>query len=146
MRNVLVTNGCWHWRKYRSEKGYGRFDWRGRWMFAHRVAWELTHGPIPSGMSVCHTCDVRDCVRPDHLFLGTNADNIADKMAKGRHRARTGEDHPMHKLSTAETEGVVAAKQSGEPAKIIAARYRISESHVYRLARYYKGQQHATDA
>jgi predicted DNA-binding protein (UPF0251 family) len=60
---------------------------------AHRVAWELAYGPIPEGMCVLHRCDRTTCVRPEHLFLGTQQDNIADMNAKGRHRVQAGADH-----------------------------------------------------
>jgi hypothetical protein len=66
--------------------GYGRFDWGGRRRVqAHRAAWMVERGPIPAGMKICHRCDNRTCVRIDHLFLGTQADNIADMVTKGRH-------------------------------------------------------------
>ncbi len=68
--------------------------WRGRRKLAHRVAYELMVGPIPDGLHVLHRCDNPRCINPVHLFLGTQADNNADKDAKGRHRAPKGEDHP----------------------------------------------------
>jgi len=75
---------CWPWTRSLSPKGYGRV--RGR--NAHRVAYELTYGPIPPGMFVCHTCDNPPCCNPAHLFLGTYLDNIADMVAKKRSRGR----------------------------------------------------------
>jgi hypothetical protein len=74
--------GCWLWTAARSKSGYGSFAGRR----AHRVAHEFALGPIPPGLHVLHTCDVPACVRPDHLWLGTHADNMADKVAKGRQR------------------------------------------------------------
>ena len=85
---VNKTEGCWLWTSYRNEHGYGLLSFRGvKNRRAHRIAWELTNGAIPHGLQVLHRCDVRTCVRPDHLFLGTNADNLLDCAKKGRNVA-----------------------------------------------------------
>lgn len=79
---------CWEWTGARLPRGYG-FAWDnavGANRLAHRLAWELTNGPIPDDLWVLHRCDNPPCVRPDHLFLGTAADNAHDMMAKGRGR------------------------------------------------------------
>jgi hypothetical protein len=75
---------CWHWKASLARGGYGSFRFHGRAQQAHRVAWQLTHGAIPPGFDVLHRCDTPGCVNPGHLFLGTHADNMADKVAKGR--------------------------------------------------------------
>jgi hypothetical protein len=90
-RKVVQTACCWLWvGKSRTRTGYGKIDVGGRdgghTVFAHRVAYEIAHGPIPGGMVVRHICDVKLCVRPDHLILGTNRDNHADYMTRGRHQ------------------------------------------------------------
>lgn len=74
---------CWEW-KYPESRGYGRFRWKGKRTGAHRVAYEIANGPIPEGMVVCHRCDNPMCCNPDHLFVGTDADNMRDKASKGR--------------------------------------------------------------
>jgi hypothetical protein len=79
------VNGCWLWRGHAS-KGYGLFaeDGLKARKRVHRFSWELHFGEIPTGMLVCHKCDVPRCVRPDHLFLGTHKDNHDDMVRKGR--------------------------------------------------------------
>ena len=94
---------CWLWRGGLIGNGYGRFrrgpaHIRGR-ALAHRVAWELTRGPIPAGLAVCHRCDTPRCCNPYHLFLGTVADNNRDMCQKGRARYLRGSKIPCAKLS-----------------------------------------------
>lgn len=79
---IKKTSTCWLWvAKARHTWGYGFFDR----MYAHRFSWKIHFGEIPPGMFVCHKCDIPACVRPSHLFLGTNADNMRDKVLKNRH-------------------------------------------------------------
>lgn len=89
-KHVEKTEGCWPWTAHRDRRGYGRMTAKGYpqlpgrriWLATH-VSWLIHHGALPSGL-VLHRCDNPSCVRPDHLFLGTHADNVADMIAKGR--------------------------------------------------------------
>lgn len=128
-QKVDKTGECWNWTAFISKKGYGLFSVKNRSQRAHRVSYELAHGPIPDGMQVLHHCDNRRCVNPAHLFLGTNADNMADKTAKGR-QARfvaNGEKNHRTKLTS---ENVLAIRASiGRPVDL-AAEYGVSPSTI----------------
>lgn len=122
---------CWHFTGQIGDKGYGCIWLAGKMVIAHRLAWTLANKTEPGSLLVCHSCDVRSCCNPAHLFLGTPKDNFDDMVAKGRH-------HPPPGKAGADT-GTLTDRQRAEiccdprpPVQIVEA-YGISLAHVYRL-------------
>ena len=133
---VAKTPTCWIWL---AGKGggkhvptYGRIRIDTRQYFAHRLSWQITFGMIPDGLCVLHHCDNPICVRPDHLFLGTLADNNHDMIVKGR-QAR-GETHPYAKLTTNEVE-TIRQLVGGIPQREIAKAFHVSQQLVSCITR-----------
>jgi HNH endonuclease len=87
---IILPNGCWEFQGCCGTNGYGQVKWKGQQYGTHRVSLNSVK-KIPEGMLVCHTCDYRRCVNPEHLFLGTNQDNTIDSLLKGRHNHPKGE-------------------------------------------------------
>lgn len=132
-RYVDRTGGkktCWLWRGYRNKWGYGRMFWKGRAWLAHRLAWVAAGNSIPSGLKVLHHCDTPACCNPAHLFLGTDADNAADKMRKGRLGDRRGEANGNARL----TEKAVA-KLRATPGTYadLGRRFGITATHAQKI-------------
>jgi hypothetical protein len=128
------NSGCWLWMGTLNHKGYGEFYFSPEHgiVMAHRASWAIHNGPVPEGMCVLHRCDVRSCVNPTHLFLGTVADNNRDMMAKGRHVAHRpkGVSNGRAKITEAQA---LEIKRSQEPAPVISAQYGISQSMVSQI-------------
>lgn len=140
--------GCWLWMAGRTPNGYGKFSaGRGITVSAHRFSYELAFGPIPEGLFVCHRCDNRACVRPDHFFLGTNSDNLLDASRKGR--AAAGERHGTHlhpelvtrgeqchsaKLSPQQVQAIYERSHAGEQRTDLAKEYGVSSVMISKIA------------
>lgn len=126
-------SGCWVWTAGTTQNGYGGFRFQGTATGAHRVSWEIHNGPIPDGLQVLHDCpggDRRGCVNPDHLWLGTNADNMLDKAAKGRSNPAQGERHGAAKLTEAD---VLAIRTSQTGARSLARRYGVHRTNIWNI-------------
>ena len=123
---VEKTDGCWIWRACRDKDGYGFFGLEGKNEHAHRVSWMLTHGPIPDGAHVCHTCDNPPCVRPDHLWLGDNRLNTLDRDRKGRQRPPYGERNGLTTLTNDDADTIRRRVEAGEIQADLVREYKVS--------------------
>ncbi len=121
-RHVKKTRGCWIWTGAKDPKGYGKFCSRRKNFFAHRFAWISEVGP--TDLLVCHRCDNPACVRPSHLFVGTQADNLRDMFAKGR--AIVGENHHGAKLTSAKVRELRRLRDEGMEYAELGERFGVS--------------------
>lgn len=129
------NGGCWLWSGA-QKSGYGHMILAGgKTAFAHREMWAAMNGPIPDGLCVCHKCDVRACVNPAHLWLGTHADNCADKERKGRGNHATGSRNCKAKLTEAEVIGLRLRRQYGASLKELSARFGVTTATASKAAR-----------
>jgi len=131
-------NDCWIWTGFRQKRpsgelSYGSLSLDGKPILAHRFSWLVAHGSLPS--VVCHRCDNPACVRPDHLFGGTQADNLADMRAKGRHHINSfpsGEKHPGAKITFEIAEQIRAErKATGLSYVKLGKKFGLDQSTVY---------------
>jgi hypothetical protein len=130
---ALEAGECWPWPGAKNQAGYGQINRQGH-QLAHRGAWAAVNGPIPEGMVICHRCDNPPCYRPSHLFLGTHADNIADRVAKGRSFTRGAQDGRI-KLTDEQVAAIRAERAAGSLLPDIAHRYGVSKTLVGLIVR-----------
>jgi HNH endonuclease len=159
---VDKSGDCWLWKASKNHDGYGRLQVNGRAIAAHRISYEIAHGPIPDGLCVCHHCDTPACVNPSHLFLGTHWDNKQDSVRKGRiatgdqHWTRRmpeklargdksgsrlhaenllrGKDHPKAKLTEDDVRTIRQRRASGQKVHSIATDYDLTDTAVSHIA------------
>jgi len=135
--SAAAGSACLEWTGARV-KGYGVIGGRtrGKWVYSHRLSWELHYGEIPKGLSVCHRCDNPGCVRPEHLFLGTHKDNADDRERKGRgkHVGLAGERNPNAKLTQAQVNEIRATARPGQyrwGLEKMCRKYGVTNSLIY---------------
>jgi hypothetical protein len=136
MGYVNKTDSCWNWFGPRNvfRGGYGRFNWNYKIYRAHRFSYLLYRGDIPDGMCVCHKCDNPSCVNPDHLFLGTQAENIRD--AKGKNRLAVGDRNKSTKLTESEIREIRKRYIPGDPLcgqKALGDRYGVTHGNIHQI-------------
>jgi hypothetical protein len=129
------NTGCWLWFGCGHVLGYGLFRHERKTKKAHRVSWELHRGAIPEGGHVCHLCDVRGCVNPEHLFIGTHNDNMTDMSRKGRGRTddKRGSLNPNAVLVDAQVREIRRLRDAGWSQRKIAETFEVSVMTVNRI-------------
>lgn len=135
MQNYMPVpeSGCWLWLGGTTPNGYGRASTARAHVVAHRVFYAYHKGPIPDGLQVCHKCDTRLCVNPDHLFLGTQSDNANDMYRKGRGNDCFGERNGIAKLTEAQVLEILASPDLSGAA--FARRYGVHPTTIHRARR-----------
>ena len=124
--HVAQSETCWVWTLSCEKAGYGQFQRNGAVDKAHRIAYELTYGPIPNGMCVLHTCDNPPCCNPAHLFTGTHTDNMRDMIRKGRERHQPGVAQSQAKLTDAKVVDIRARYRPWTvPYRMLAEEYDV---------------------
>ena len=131
--DTTAVDGCWPWTGCRDRHGYGHIKVGGRAIWAHRLAWALTHGQIPPSLHVLHHCDNPPCVHPTHLFLGNQRINNEDRKSKGRYVGLTGESNGRTKLTVAQVREIRIRAASGELKKRLAREYKVGRTTIQHL-------------
>lgn len=136
------SGDCWLWTGSHNSNGYGTFYLGGRNILAHRVAYQLANGSIVDDLLVCHRCDNPPCCNPNHLFLGTNGDNIRDMASKGRHwykhqpeKQRRGEQVKNAKFTDSQVREIRALARAGVSQREIARRFGSHQRNISRIVR-----------
>jgi hypothetical protein len=153
LRSIRIDerSGCWLWTKSIAKSGYGQIGFMGKNAYAHRVAWIVHNGDIQEGLHVLHKCDVKACINPCHLFLGTAAENVRDMIAKGRARMSgpsgdrnplrlypgllSGEKHGMAKLTANAVKQIRNRYAAGETQKSLSREFGVNQPHISRIVR-----------
>jgi hypothetical protein len=153
MCNVQTGNECWIWLGYtqNSKMGYGYLRFNGKHVLAHRQSYKLFKGEIPSGMNICHTCDNPKCVRPSHLFAGTQSENMKDASIKGRLKAsketkekqsqsafkrwaNQDNPHPRQKITAENRAEICSLYESGSITQAkLAEKFGVAQTHISRI-------------
>ena len=117
--------GCWLWSGARSKSGYGNFNAGGIFVGSHVWSYALANGQVPDGLQVNHKCGIRNCVNPNHLYAGTQKENIGDQLREGTHLR--GDNHPNSKVSQFDVDNI---RKDARSYRVIAEAYGISPTSV----------------
>lgn len=129
------NSGCWLWTANCIRGGYGGMFGDKKTARAHKISYELYKGIIPNGLHVCHRCDTRSCVNPDHLFLGTAAENTADMMRKnrGKRPILKGYESGRSKLTPNQLNEIRLALNNGISGRSLSIKYNVSDTAISRI-------------
>lgn len=144
---VESESGCWEWTASTAGRGYGVIWFEGRQQYAHRVSHQIHKGPVPDSLQVLHECDNPKCVNPAHLFLGTQADNVADMIQKGRQNCvrpryprplsvyARGEKIATAKLTTDQIRSIRDLYSQGSTQADLATTFGVNQPQISRIVR-----------
>lgn len=132
---VNQKTNCWEWQRPLGTNGYGHIWINKKVVTAHRAMYKEINGDIPKGMCVCHKCDNKKCINPDHFFLGTYLDNNRDMFAKGRNGTLRGSAAPWSKLTESDVMNI-RYKEFNEKRKVLAKKYGVSQGHISSILTY----------
>jgi hypothetical protein len=136
---IDVSGDCWLWTASTITNGYGHLRINGKLILSHRFVWEFFNGPVPLGLYVLHKCDVRNCVNPEHLFIGTHRDNAIDMFDKGRGYTPKGEGHGRSKLTQEQVSEIRSLYKKGTNVQseysqaALAKKFGVTPGHIHRI-------------
>lgn len=129
---INLLNNCWEWQKCVQGNGYGRLNFNRKSDYVHRFAYKAWIGNIPLKKDICHTCDNRKCINPEHLFVGSRKDNMQDAKKKGRIAQR--DKLPQSKISVDKIPSILARVKSGEKYQDIAKDFGVVRHTINNIA------------
>lgn len=137
-RNVVKADGCWSWKGGKNQKGYGAFEiqvgnGKRNTIQAHRASWMCHFGEIPVGLQVMHKCDNRECTNPEHLQIGTNKDNVDDKVSKKRHSYGEKVPESLRKVTAKNIQEMFDLKEEGWTITKIGRQFNLDASYTSKI-------------